>query len=259
MKYSFFTISILIVLFLCAQFVGLTVNKIYFESELPYGLQPPEIEPSFSPWFFVGAIVIFSVLFLMLKRFKMDILMKLWFFVAFTTCIAITLSAFIASWIAVFVALAIACLKFKEKDLYVHNLAELLVYAGVVAIFAPMLNLWAVIVLLILISVYDFVAVFITKHMVALAKIQESMGIFAGLVVANKDEVAILGGGDIAFSLLFAVVVMREFGMINSLFAIAGTAIALSLLMLIGKKKKFYPAMPFVTAGAVLGFLISLI
>lgn len=259
MKYSFFTIGIIIILFLSAQFVGLAVNKVYFENELPYGLQPPEIEPSFSPWFFVSAIIVFSVLFLFLKKFKMDILMKLWFFIAFTVCMAITLSAFMVSWIAFFVAFAIVILKFKEKDLYVHNLGEILIYGGVVAIFAPMLDVWTALILLVAVSIYDFIAVFITKHMVALAKIQEGLGIFSGLLVSIKNEVAILGGGDIAFSLLFAAILLRDFGMINAIFAVCGTAVALTALMLFGQKKKFYPAMPFVTAGAVLGFLISLI
>ena len=38
----------------------------------------------------------------------------------------------------------------------------------------------------------------------------------------------------------------------------AGLIIAILILTSIGKRKKFYPAMPFITAGALLGFLISL-
>ena len=253
------TIMIILSLFLATQFIGLTANNIFLETELPYSLQPPDIEPTISPWFFITMLIIISVFFLVMKRFRLEIFMKVWFFFAFLVTVAITLSAFIDPGMALIVSLAIVVLKFKEHDLYVHNMGELLIYGGVVALFAPVLNFWAAVILLIGISVYDYVAVFITKHMVELAKMTEKMGIFSGLLVVNGDEVAILGGGDIAFTLLFAVVALREFGMTSALFAIYGATIFIGILMLIGKKKKYYPAMPFVTAGTLLGFLISLI
>ena len=77
----------------------------------------------------------------------------------------------------------------------------------------------------------------------------------------SKGRVAMLGGGDIAFPLIFAGVMLKEFGLWQSLiipfFALAG----LVTLLLIGKEKKFYPAMPFISAGCLLGlglvYLIS--
>lgn len=259
MKYSILTITIVLSLFLITQFIGLAANNIYTESELPYGLQPPSVEPKFSPWFFLSMIVIISILFFAMRRFKLEFLMKTWFFIAITICISVTLSAFIDSWIAVIVALSIVLLKFKERDIYMHNLGEILMYGGVVALFAPMLNFWAVIILLIGMSIYDYIAVFITKHMIGLAKMQEELGIFSGLVVVNKDDVAILGGGDIAFTLLFAVIVLKQFGILSALLSIYGATLFITILMIIGRKKRYYPAMPFVTAGSLLGFLISLI
>lgn len=258
MKYSILTLLIILSLFLITQFVGLSANRIYINKELPYGLKPPKIEAKISPWFFISAIVIMSLLFLTMKV-KFKLLLKLWFFIAFTICCAITLSAFIEGWISIFIALTISILKFKERDIYVHNLGEILVYGGVVAIFSPIFKFWSSILLLIIISIYDYIAVFITKHMIGLAKMQEELGIFSGLIVVNKGEVAILGGGDIAFSLLFSVTVLREFGMLSALLSIYGATLLLSILMLVGKKKKYYPAMPFITVGLIFGFLISLI
>jgi presenilin-like A22 family membrane protease len=191
---------------------------------------------------------------------KFELLMKLWFFFAFVAGISVALSAFgVEPMFAIVAAAVITLLKFKETDIVTHNLGEILLYGGIVALFVPMLNLFAVTLLLIIMSVYDFIAVFITKHMVSLAKMQESLGIFSGIIVVNKDEVAILGGGDIAFTMLFASVVLRDFGSMPALLAVYGAALGILALIIIGEKKKFYPAMPFVTIGCLLGYGLSMI
>jgi presenilin-like A22 family membrane protease len=259
MKYSISTIALIMSLFLIGTIFGLYVNNQYITKELPYGLEPPQIEQNNSPWYIMGAVLFATGLILLARRFKFEMLMRVWFYFAFTICVAVTLSVFVDGWIAFIVAGLLVLLKFKEADLFVHNLVELLLYGGLVALFAPIFNIWGAVAVLVLISVYDFISVFITKHMITLAQFQEKLGIFAGLMVVNKHEVAILGGGDIAFTLLFATVVLRNYGWFNALFVIYGAAIAITILMIIGEKKKYYPAMPFVTIGSVLGFLITII
>jgi presenilin-like A22 family membrane protease len=258
MKYSLLTMTIIITLFLIAEVFGLFVTSHFLRTDLPYGLQPPEVQEEASPFFLITAIVIVTIVLFFLQRFKFDIVMKLWFFAVVLLSMSISLSALMVGWIAFAVALTLTMMKFLERDVYVHNIGEILIYGGVVSLFAPILNITTVTLLLIAIAVYDFIAVNITKHMVVLAKMQQSLGIFSGLIVVNKNEVAILGGGDIAFSLLFATVALKDFGLPSALFAIYGATIAIWLLMLWGQKKKFYPAMPFVTAGSLLGFLVSI-
>ena len=77
---------------------------------------------------------------------------------------------------------------------------------------------------------------------------------------------AILGGGDIAFPLVFAGVAMDWLITtvnINKFPALLETsvipifaAIALLVLFLKAEKDKFYPAMPFITAGCFIGFAV---
>jgi len=259
MKYSLLTMTLIITLFLIAEVFGLFVTSHFIFAELPYGLKPPEVQTEMSPILILTAIIVASLFFLGLQKLKLEILIKLWFFVAVLVSISVSLSAFIVSWIAFIIALTITIMKFKERDVYVHNLGEILLYGGLVALFASVLNITFAIILLLAVSVYDFIAVNITKHMVGLAKLQQSLGIFTGLIIINKNEFAILGGGDIAFTLLFATVALKDLGVPSALFVIYGATIALMVLMLIGKKKKYYPAMPFITAGSLLGLLISII
>jgi len=70
-----------------------------------------------------------------------------------------------------------------------------------------------------------------------------------------KVNVAILGGGDIIFPIITSGVMLKTLGFIPAIFVIIGATIGLSYLFFFAKKKKFYPAMPFITAGIFLGII----
>lgn len=182
--------------------------------------------------------------------------------------------------------------KIVRRNMIVHNFTELLLYAGLAVVFIPMLNWIAAAILLIAISIYDAIAVWKTKHMIKMAKYHiNELKIFPGFFVPyigkkdrikiqkmraialrekkkgkkqkNKDikiraEVAILGGGDIAFSLIFSGTILLAFGWLAASIVTLCTTLALALLMILGKKKP-YPAMPFLSAGCFLGLAIVLI
>jgi len=76
---------------------------------------------------------------------------------------------------------------------------------------------------------------------------------------------ALLGGGDIVFPLIFAGAVFTQllkqgFSSIVAFFSALTisviTMISLYLLFLLGKKDRFYPAMPFVSAGCFVGYFV---
>jgi len=188
----------------------------------------------------------------------------------------------LADIIAVIAALVLTIYKIFKKNNFIHNFTEIFIYGGLTVIFIPILNFWAAGLLLIGISIYDMIAVWKSKHMIKMAKFQmEKVKIFSGVYfpygkkhilakqtkidkkvpVANSGdtEIAILGGGDIAFPLIFAGTILIKFGWLPAIIVSASALLSLFFLMLISKKDKFYPAMPFITAGCLLGFLISLL
>ena len=80
-----------------------------------------------------------------------------------------------------------------------------------------------------------------------------------------KVNVAILGGGDVIFPIIAAGVMLKTIGYISvgsiilpiaSFFIILGAGLGLGYLFFAAEKKKFYPAMPFITAGILLGMLV---
>ncbi|GAG21233.1 unnamed protein product, partial [marine sediment metagenome] len=120
-------------------------------------------------------------------------------------------------------------------------------------------SMWSISILLVIIAIYDAIAVWKTKHMIKLAKFQSKLKVFAGLLIPyGKRRAAILGGGDIGFPLLFAAVALRTLGA-RALVIPVVVGVSLLLLLIYGDKNKFYPAMPYLGAGCFIGYGLSLL
>ncbi len=295
MKHTLKVTLILVFLFFVSQVIGLAITNAYIDHraseergevvfvKLPYDIERPPVEQKSSFIFIITAVLIGTVLVLLLIKFKKTLLWKIWFFLAVVLCLSIAFSAFMNHYIALFLSLILSGYKIFKPNVFIHNVTEVFVYGGLAAIFVPIMNLFAVFVLLVLISVYDFFAVFKIKHMVTMAKFQTKSKVFAGLLLPYKREsgkgikkgvkvntiakTAILGGGDIGFPLLFAGVVMKDLmlessilvGFLKTLIIPIVVSIALFLLFVKGRKDRFYPAMPFLTAGCFVGYFILLL
>ena len=249
-----------------------------------YLIEPPEIDESFSFIYILIAVFIGTALALLIIKFKRVGLWRVWFFLSVFITLTLGLLPYIEilfafalnfnliSYLTAIIAAGLAFWKVFKPNVIVANVTEVFIYSGIAALLVPILDMLSAILLLIAISVYDVWAVNKTKHMVSLAKFQSKAKTFAGLSFpyikkpvpagpnTKKVQQAILGGGDIAFPLLFAGVVLKTtgsfaLGFLISLFA----AIGLFFLFLLAKKGKFYPAMPFITVGCLVGWIVTLI
>jgi len=309
MKHNIKITLILLAMFLITQLIGLaviysyspkqtqalvngTLTNITITPQLPYGMQPPEMQPSLSLTSIIIAFIIAIALIFLLMKIKASIFLRLWFFLVVIIALGITFNAVFsnftiyASYIAIIVAIPLAFFKIFKMNIKVHNLTELLIYPGIAAVFVPILSLWSIIVLLILISIYDIYAVWHSGFMQKMAKYQiNQLKIFSGFFVPylspkQKKEIelikqkyknkipktrfkrikvnlAILGGGDVVFPIIFTGVVFMTLGLIPALITTVFATIALFLLFIFARKGKFYPAMPFLTAGCFLGLLVG--
>jgi len=254
------------------------------EYDLPYGLNPPkEATPKTNLISISFAFVLAIFLMLFLMKFKAESFFRFWFFLIITIALSVTFNAFIKGFysfsifIALFIAILLAFFKIYKKNILVHNLTELLIYPGIAAIIVPLLNIPTVIFLLILISVYDIYAVWYAGFMQKMAKYQiQKLKIFSGFFVPyiNKKQlkeglkkekthkkeikvnVALLGGGDVVFPIIFAGIVLQKFGFFNAFLISLGATLALATLFYFSKKGKFYPAMPFISSGCLISFIL---
>ena len=161
----------------------------------------------------------------------------------------------------------------KKPSVLIQDLLIILGIAGTGSILGLSLNPLTVVALLIIFLIYDFIAVYKTKHMVRMAKAMlESRAILAIVIPPNifgfreslekiqpGGKFLILGGGDIAFPLIFSVSLIPS-GIFNSLIV--------ALFSLIGlfasfwfftkqKERKPIPALPPIAFFSIIGYLIT--
>lgn len=301
MKHNWKITAIILAMFLLTQFIGLYVINQYSpvqqtvinpqtgesknisfypaENQLPYGMQPPEQTQKEAN--LVSLIISFAfavLLIFLLMKFKLKVVLKLWFLAVVVLALGITFNAFLKmyltnAWlVALFFAVPFALLKVFRPSVIIHNFTELLIYPGIAVIFVSLFNAWwYAIIILVLISLYDAWAVWHSGIMQKMAKYQmQEVGVFGGLFIPHltkkirgqiqalkkknskkkiKVRIAMLGGGDLAFTLIAAGIMMRAFGLTPALFVIFGAFSGLTYLFLTSSPKKVYPAMPFISAG----------
>jgi presenilin-like A22 family membrane protease len=307
MKHNLKIISLLLVMFIATQLIGLYVVNFYLSdsSKLPYGFDqqnlpaPSERTTGFYTQLILSFIVSFAIavfLVLLLMRMRSRWLIRGWFFVVISMALGITFTVLTTkiglvypSFFALLLGIFLAYIKIFERNIIVHNITELLIYPGIAAIFVALFNLWITVILLLLISVYDMWAVWRSKVMLKMAKFQISnLGMIGGFMIPyasdkikNKikllrlkyknDEIpqrvikkqkikvglAILGGGDLVFPMIATGVFLKTFNSLPAALIVAlFAALALLALFIFGKKKA-YPAMPYLTAGILLGMLVG--
>lgn len=173
----------------------------------------------------------------------------------------------------------------------IHNFAIIIAITGIAVNLGMNINPPEAIFILIAISVYDFMAVYVTGHMVSMLKGTISMGtIFAMIVPQNLRDMAekvsnvgkekeknflnpslqkretghdfvYLGGGDLAFPLVMVVAALK-IGLYSAIITAAGALVgllALNILFASQKERKPMAALPPLAAFSILGFLVSLI
>ena len=250
MKHNLKITILLLALFLAAHLIGLFVLQGYQSREYPYGFAPPEIrDTTTSVVDIVISIAIMTLVILILIKFRARRIWKTWFLLSLVITLLLSLAAFIPAFYALIIAVALGLWRILKNNVYLHNLTEIFVYGGLASLFVPILNLISISILLFAIAVYDYWAVFKSKHMVKMAEFQRENKVFAGLFVPYGKKAAILGGGDIGFTLLFSGVILQKFGFLAALISSLIIAGSLLALFLIGKKNKYYPAMPFLAGG----------
>ncbi len=296
MKHNIKITLVLLSMFILTQIIGVYVVGYYLNdnNNLPLGLEPPKPEKESDYYgFFTSIILAFVIailLFLFLIKFKIEIILKIWFFVVVAMSLSISFVSFLSPLVksalilSVIISISLAILKIYGKNFLVHNFTELLIYPGIAAVFVQILNVYTIVALLVLISIYDIWAVWHTGIMQKMAKYQiNKLKVFSGFFVPYipreikekikkwkatlkkselkkkkiKINVAMLGGGDVVFPIISSGVMLKTLGLYSSVFVIAGATLGLAYLFHTSEKKKFYPAMPFITIGILLGILAS--
>ncbi|MFH8120233.1 MAG: presenilin family intramembrane aspartyl protease [Candidatus Aenigmatarchaeota archaeon] len=276
----------IIILFVISQLIALFVGifliaNFSFFQNISITEKPSEPLEAFNIIFYIiiGAIILIIVLKFSIIR---DILILILEFFASIFSSFIVFFVFLiyfgvshADLISIFLSISLYVLKFYS--LTAKNLLAILAAAGVGSIIGFSLDPFPVIVLLFLVSIYDIIAVWFTRHMVDFAKYfskkrtiftvsSVGMGEVEKLIEGKKKLVKKviameLGSGDIVLPASLAVSSVKFGDIIFPIFVIIGATIGLYLVIKRAEReRKVYPAMPSIAIFSIFSllFIISI-
>ena len=253
------SLILLIAIYLLVQGIAINIGQNFIpkisSGEIQPAVQNPEA-PETSGEIFLYVLFITAIM-LMLIKFKFGIVIKILMFFAMFTGMVITLwSFFPEGWFYIVVPFYILFL-WKRQNIVVSNAALVLTIAGIGGYLGASLHFIPSLLLLLLLSVYDIVAVFGTKHMVTLAtEAKDKIPMFS---LPVKERFLSMGTGDLAIPSMFTVSVLQDFSMTHALFTVFGGLVGLMSLFLyiLNREKVALPALPPITIGLVIGFLLG--
>jgi presenilin-like A22 family membrane protease len=228
-------------------------------------------DASNAAFFIVYILLGAAVMIALIRYFKaMGLLFKLMEFVLISTSSSIVFYAFLrlflgyeaSTLIAILIALAFSGARLFFPQM--KNAAAIMATAGVGTIFGISMGLLPLILFLVLLSIYDFLSVFATKHMVEMAEfiVKKDMAFTVTARVpatkmGEKEQRIDLGTGDMIAPIMMEVSALR-LSPVASCFILLGAAVSMGLfLSLVWKKKMVLPALPPVVLGMTVGLLIG--
>lgn len=280
-------ILLLLGLFLLAHIIGIIIGSVFFSGTnvLQIGIYGIE-DILLMVLAFVSAILIMLVIAHLYKGNLLYKIMDLLVVAAASFVVFYGLGIYIGydELVAMVMAIIFSGTKFFEPR--IKNLTAVVSSTGVAIMFAMFLTFYEAIVFLVIMCIYDFVAVFVTRHMVVLArefgkrdmsfsissqeKVREKLLVKTNSgklkeVIGERVERLELGTGDIAIPLAFSLIVFKQmlpynFGaaisvfIVMTVFSTSALALVLNYVM---RKRVFLPALPPIVLGTALGYIFA--
>jgi presenilin-like A22 family membrane protease len=268
-------IANMLLLFVCAQMFGIFVGSVIIKdmNSNPYvaGLVvTTNVNDVGNALFFIVYILLgATVMILLIRHLKhLGLLFRLMEFVLISTSSSIVFYAFFrlalgfgeSMLLGIIFALAFSASRFFIPSF--KNLAAMFATAGVGTIFGISMGLLPLLIFIVLLSIYDFLSVFMTRHMVEMAEfiVKKDM---AFTITARapppkpgeREQRIDLGTGDMIAPIMMEVSAMM-FNPMATVFIFVGAVVSMAaFLTLVWKKKMVLPALPPIVLGMIVGLL----
>ena len=180
------------------------------------------------------------------------------------------------SWFyALMLSILLVIFRFIHPRIWTQNFIIIIGVAGVAASLGTGIDPLFAIIILIILSFYDVIAIYKTKHMVKLFKGMAEKGAVLALIIPknfllwknkfsmikneNRNEFIFIGTGDIALPLFFASSAFSS-GLIFSISIIFGAVIGFiadHLFFVTQKEKRAIPALPAIALFSITSYIIT--
>ena len=237
-------------------------------------IQPTKFNPS--DFIVLG---IFATIFFLARKRKRFISLTYKIFLALIILVGsqIIFSAYFVSPFDIMLSLVLFAIFYTYKNVFIHNIAIIMGITGVAAVLGLSITPKTGVILFVLLSFYDIVSVYKTKHMIYMARSMIESGAIFGFVIPSKmsgflagsnearsqmgTEFMILGSGDIGLPLVMVcslVSVSLAATIITAIFSLAGLFIT-HLIFVNQKERKPMAALPPIATMTIIGYLIAIV
>jgi presenilin-like A22 family membrane protease len=273
----FINFSFLLELFLYAfsllLALGIALNNLS-KSEVFSSGQP--VDSVAAAWQFLISFALATlILVLILKYYKKPYLIKGLFYLAMIEGLLIFSRAYFKWPYFIVILVLILFYWFVFRNVLIHDVVIVLAVSAISVLFGFNLTPIAAILILLIIALYDFWAVYKTKHMVKMFQGMAEAKVHFALIIPHnfkslfnkvkevmpQTDYMFLGTGDLAIPAIFMISCLK-INLFTSLFVALGAICGLILLHIIfitQEERRPMPGLPPIIFGAFLGFLISLL
>jgi len=221
--------------------------------------------------FFIATVLLIALITIIKKRTVKGKILKVLFGSISLFGSLMFFNAFLPAMFSLILVLFLGLWWIKKPTVLNQDILMVFAFSGIGAQLGLSLDYRVVILILIVLSIYDFIAVYKTKHMVKMAKEMIEVGTIPGFVFPfqtsgflkstaevkpGEGKFLILGGGDIILPLMFSVSLL-EFGVLTSflvsIFSLIGVLFNF-LLLFLQKERKPIPALPLISLFSITGY-----
>ncbi len=253
---------IFVLLYIITALLAVSCIPKYEESGMRVFENPSSVSNSF---LYFGLILAFTAFVLIMAK-KSEKFLRFFMYLLVFVSVYYVLIPFLGV-LSLVIAVIVIALLIKKPNWIVINASALLLAAGITSMFGISLEPFPVIILLVILAVYDALSVYRTGHMIDLADSVIKMGLpMLFIVPSKKEKPMLLGVGDVVIPNILVVsaqtfVRAPIIGFLNipALTALLGGVFGMIALVVVAERfKRPHAGLPFLNAGAILGFLIGL-
>lgn len=270
---------------LIVQLIAISLSKPLDDNDFK-AFQDPEAASNVVYW--IAIILVFTAFILLVMKMNKKWLIRAFIMISiawtlmfvFYAAFSMFLSPVMNSVLTPVLSISLTVILYKFPEWYVIDLVGVLIGAGAASIFGISLAIIPALLLLILLAVYDYIAVYRTKHMIALAEGVMELRLPILLVVPKRwsysfinetfdkeeREAFFMGLGDAVMPTILVVSAITFSSAVNytipvlgainlpAIGAIIGTFAGFSVLMGFVMKGNPQAGLPFLNGGVILGY-----
>lgn len=265
----------MLILFILSQFVAALIAPSFQEEGFQTFEDP---DNPLNILYIFSVIIVFTLIILVIAKYKenyVKYIILLFFFLASISIFEAFFYFLLPNYalhLGLIVGAFMLLLLVIYPEWYVIDIFGVFLAGGIAAIFSISLSVELILIFLVLLSFYDLISVFKTKHMITLAESLTSSQLPLLMIIPKKatfsylrpqkithqKDAIYMGLGDFIIPGWLIAYSYLEYGSLGFLLTLCG-AIFGYLLLMSRVRKGPQPGLPYLNGGAIIGFAILLI